>query len=59
MTVSRPSYFVASNLCKNYNTFALTGVFAVENFCQKALTLRAGGYNIILILYLDRMRGDV
>lgn len=31
----------------------------VENFERKILTLNTGGYNIILILYLDRMRGYV
>jgi hypothetical protein len=37
----------------------MTEVFAVENFCLKILTLSGVWYNIILILYLDRMRGDV
>jgi hypothetical protein len=31
----------------------------VENFGIKVLTLLGQGYNIIIILCLDRMRGDV
>ena len=48
-----------SVLCNFYNIFGLTGVKSVENFSKKSLTFWGIRYNIIVILYLDRMRGDV
>ncbi len=45
--------------CKKYNIFAVKSVVMVEKFGKKVLTLWVGWYNIILILYIDRMRGDV
>lgn len=39
-------------LCKNYNIFDATTVFAVEKLKKKALTLSGRGYNIILYYYI-------
>lgn len=59
MTVKNTLVCGKTNKCKNYNILAFTDVKMVENFSKKMLTFRALGYNIILILYIDRMRGDV
>ena len=45
--------------CKIYNETRLTDVKFVEKIWKNILTFWTGGYIIILILYIDRTRGDV